>query len=456
MPVKNESYLDAISKEILRSTPMLELRSRVRPARILQSTLKQHQPIKASAALLVYKGNAGLPANEHIDVNVTSDKVSGGSPIVQRSNKNDPGGVMAAITENPLNAIQSLPPLFKGYSEADLLSLYFIPLFLDRLMIGILSSVEFGLRILGASITYPGHLLYKLINDKIEDPILRGVLQISRFILNSPLWCISQTLTLAADACVYTKQLIDSAVHIVKLVNPLWWIAKWIGKEDSKAPSVNLVLNTFVKSVVNLIPTAAIVLTAVFTAGISVPFLNAMAGPLNAAGAAIMNTVLAPAAIATKVVLGVFIAGAVSTVGKLFSAVCQGCVKGVDNVRNARAEEKAKRNKSPIKQREKGQRHEIKNDKPDDSPKQKHSQSHSHNSETGIFQSLHITPEISTLNNALDNSDHFSSSLSSPTLRAASISELEQDKEEGSKKDEGTKEDEGTKVENGSVFHHPH
>jgi hypothetical protein len=226
---------------------------------------------------------------------------------------------------------QTLPPLFSKYSKAEVYSGQVLPLFLSRLSIYAFTGLELAFRTVGSFCTWPALKLINSIDIK-EDSALTSAVKIAAAVLYSPLgvalWCVGQTLTLAADALSYTKQLLDSAVHLIKIVNPIWWVAAAItNKTEDWQADWKLFKNsakTFGLAALNLLPTAAIILTGVFTAGLSVPLINALSGPLSAVGSLVVNAVLAPVAVALQIAVGVAIGGAIAGVSKLFSAVIAG------------------------------------------------------------------------------------------------------------------------------------
>lgn len=308
---KEKSALD-----VFLNTPiMLELRGEVRPFRVYTGRKKGVIPaVKGSVAYLMFSSNAELPSNEHIRISDSVGKQvlgEAGYKAIKRKYKDEEGvpprALIAPVGPEPFNLINSLPPLFSGYSFADVASVYVVPLFLDRLLIWGLTGVELVCRTVGALLNYPGHKANQWIDANVSSGMTKNALKAGVFLLTLP----SQVCTLAADAVLYTKQLIDSAVHLAKLINPYWWAMKVIGKSagvDSEVPSLKLAGTTFLKAAVNLLPTAAIVVAAVFTAGTTLPILNAVAAPLQ---------VLAVS----------YIGGAFAAAGKFLSAAFQGALK---------------------------------------------------------------------------------------------------------------------------------
>lgn len=331
MPTPNEEKgFKGFVTNFLKTPTMYELRGSVSPYKAMTKSIKPGDT-KISVAVYVFTRNAELPSNQNLKFSYEDAcRISDALTLNSIKNNHPHGFPLSVLTPGiyaaPYKFVYSLPPLTGGYSFADVFSLYVIPLFLNRLAIDLLTFAEFGLRTLGSLLNYPGHKASQWINENVDNVLIKNTLKAGIFLLTLP----SQALTFAADALLYSKQLIDSAVHLVKLINPFWWMAKAVGKEmgkDSDVPSLEHTGRTFVKAVVNLLPAAAIVLTAVFTAGLSVPILNAIAPSFHAAGSAVVSTILAPAAIAAKAIVGAYIIGAIATVGKLFSATFEGVIK---------------------------------------------------------------------------------------------------------------------------------
>ncbi len=230
-----------------------------------------------------------------------------------------------------------------------------IPL-VNMTQIAITTLLEFGIRTLGAAFVQPLRIVNGLINDSDMNSTAKTFWKGVAFAVNSPLWCIGQTFSLAADAIAYTKQLIDSGI---RLINPLWWGAKIINKIKGKEvfdsdPSFKSVTSTFVSSIIKLLPAAAIITAGVLTAGVSIPILQGLAGPIQAGLSTALNTVIASvgggvAGITLASLTAVLASGAIAAISKTFSGLVNGVTRELTTKEEKNEEKKIITNFRPKK-----------------------------------------------------------------------------------------------------------
>lgn len=220
--------------------------------------------------------------------------------------------------------LDSLPPLFSKYRYSDLAGGILIVPFLNRLQAWFFSGIELVLRTLGEICTSPQYWLNKKIDDYFKykgDSVTKGLSKILAFIVTSPFWSMGQVFKLAADACSYSRRLVDSGLYLLNLLNPLWWGARWaIGGE---APlRIGEAVKSFAFNLIALLPTAAMIAAIVFTGGLAStvvgPIKAAIIAPIKTAGVALLSA-LTPAAIAMKAAVVIYLSGAIAGLARIFS-----------------------------------------------------------------------------------------------------------------------------------------
>lgn len=305
-------FKDFIEGSTKKSSQWREMTNGLRPYKgytKINSTKDKHTP----AILAVME-------NSRLFQNVATDAVS----YDEQGKQIKEMGLKLEMTENPLRAVirslrlgsiaKSFDAIFTKKIDFSILNFLFD--LTGRVANTAIVLGEVSVRTLAGFATMPAHWLNKKIDERFaehENPVINRLLKVGTFLLTLPLWCISQTLSVAADAFLWTRKLLDATLT---LLNPLFWAGKF-GYEKVKVKDV---LKSFAKSVLHLIPTALIVLAGIFTGGVAVPALKALAGPLKAAGSAIVNAVLAPAAVWLKVTVATLMTGVIMAVTKLFSA----------------------------------------------------------------------------------------------------------------------------------------
>lgn len=309
-------FKDFIEGSTKKSSQWREMTNGLRPYKgytKITSTKDKHTP----AILAVIENN-------RLFQNVATDAVS----YDEEGRKIKEMGLNREMTENPLRAVirslrlGSIAKNFKAIftKKIDFSILNFLFVLTGRVANTVMVFGEVAVRTLAGFATMPAHWLNKKIDErfaKYKYPVTNRLLKVGTFLLTLPLWCISQTLSVVADAFSWTRKLLDATLT---LLNPLFWA----GKFGYAKVKVKDVLKSFAKSVLHLIPTALIVLAGIFTGGVAVPALKALAGPLKAAGSAIVNAVLAPAAVWLKATVATLMTGAIMAVTKLFSAGING------------------------------------------------------------------------------------------------------------------------------------
>lgn len=310
-------FFSKLAKAIYATPEMGSLLGRERPYTI--NPMKEYWRPRFTPALEIVATNKKLFSYEPISAAVLQ--------------ANDVLNIDDLAISKPLPAVwHSLPSLFSVKSIGTDVAGFGIP-FLNRLQIGLFTGLEFVLRTLGVVCAWFQHKLStgieKLdLGNKSKNPFIVPILKGIDFVLKSaalvatvPFWCVGQVLMLAADACSYSRQLLDSLAHMINFINPFWQIAKYIKKEP--VHSFTSAVKVFVESTLKLLPTAAIIAASVFSAG----FATAFIAPIKAAGAALLSGVLSPLAMTIQAAVLVSISGVIASVSRFFSACVRGSFK---------------------------------------------------------------------------------------------------------------------------------
>ncbi len=203
--------------------------------------------------------------------------------------------------------------------------------------------LEFGFRTAGALLLLPMSLVHETKPDgKKLHPVIRLALSVFPAL---PCWCIGKTLDLAGDVFSYSRTLLDSAS---RLLNPIWWLCKADNSRRVKnkesgvtpLPSMTGLVRNFFTSAAKLLPATFIVLTGLFTGGVSIPVLQGLAAPLSAVG----NAIVAPlgSSLAASIAGGIGVGGAVAATSKVFSGTVGGVSEYLGGAEMTKAQARAK------------------------------------------------------------------------------------------------------------------
>jgi hypothetical protein len=273
-------------QKFIKITPEFsELTSEIAPFSLIN---KRTATSQLTPALIIILNNIYLPSYEKFDAN---EKMEWARIAAQKPFK----GLMLSLTSLSKNP--------------------HIPL-LNRAQIAITTILEFGIRLFGAMFLQPAKTANDWIDKQDINPGIKFASKMFVRVVTSPLWCVAQTVSLAADVLSYSRQAFDA---VLWAGNPRLWRDKfreWKTGEINNTPSLKSVGTTFVSATLKLLPAAGIITAGVLTGGTSTVLHSAI------------NTILAKAgsgALATATVLfsGVLAAG---------SKICSGIVNGATHV----------------------------------------------------------------------------------------------------------------------------
>ncbi len=234
--------------------------------------------------------------------------------IWRRDPKNNPTVTTGMEKTGPRAVLDKLGVIARSYSTIEWASGLYIFTALNLFQIALTTGLEYLSRSLAIIMTNSVYGLYNKVKDTLDDelevnlffdkPIVRALKPVAKFlgkavtaIILSPFWCIGQTLSFVGDVLSYTRQFIDSGIH---LFNPIWWGNKLYEKVtgvSTETPSFGCVVKTFAASTLKLLPAAGSIAASVLSVGLLTPL-----------------TVLA------KIAIGIYAGGIVASISKLFSS----------------------------------------------------------------------------------------------------------------------------------------
>lgn len=186
--------------------------------------------------------------------------------------------------------------------------------------IWITALFEWGFRTAAAAFLRPMSWVHE---PNASGKKLNPIARVLGTLMSLPFWCVGKAFDLVGDVFSYTRKLLDSAT---RLCNPVWWVVKALHHDVNRPlPPMKTIAKNFFTSAIQLLPATFVILTGFFTAGVSIPVLEGLAGPLSAVG----NAVVVPlgSSLAASITGGIGLGGVVASVSKVFS----GMVGGVAN-----------------------------------------------------------------------------------------------------------------------------